>query len=283
VGILAVGMTLVIIAGGIDLSVGSMMAMLGTFAFLAMAKMTGETSQVFVCVFVCLGSGLLVGFLNGFLITTGRIAPFIATLAGLVGYRSVAVGLGNAGQLNSTSKTLFPSLAQGGLAIPGFKMPNGQPILLYWPIFLMLFLAIIGSFILNRTTLGRKIVAVGANEQAAHYSGIATHKVRWWTYSAMGFCVAIATLCQAADVNVVSTNSDGLYKELDAIAAVVVGGTSLNGGKGQVWLTIVGVLIIGMIDNILTLASINNNWQGCVKGVIIVLAVLLQRGSSSRS
>lgn len=282
-GIIAIGMTLVIIGGGIDLSVGSMMGLLGVLSLLGMNKATSDPTQTAIAVVVGLGAGAFLGAMNGIVITWGKIAPFVATLAGLAGFRSIALGLTNAGQTLANSKTLFPSLAQGGVPIPGAQLGNGSPLLLQWPTFIFFGIAAVGSWILNRSIYGRRLIAVGANETAAIYSGIKTNQIKVIAYTFLGLCTGVAAVCQTARLASVSSSSLGLYIELDAIAAVVIGGTSLNGGKGQVWSTVIGVLILGIVNNMLITANIDSNWQGCFKGVIILLAVLIQRGQKSTS
>lgn len=281
VGMLAVGMTLVIIGGGIDLSVGSMMALVASLGMLALNKV-GSEQGAWVALAVCLIAGPLIGLINGVIITAGRIAPFIATLAGLVGFRSIALALAEGGELRSASKELFPSFAAGGVPVPGLFIGPDRPLIIQWPIFIFLLLAAAGSFILNRSRFGRRLIAVGANEQAAIYSGIATHHIKWISYSMLGLCTGIAALCQSSRMNSVTSSQMGLYNELDAIAAVVIGGTSMSGGRGQVWTTVIGVLILGIISNMLVTSGISIYWQGCVKGVIILLAVLLQRGRTAQ-
>lgn len=286
VGIIAVGMTLVIVAGGIDLSVGSVMALAGAVGIWILNKANGPTgdtlSAVLLAVCGCLGTGLLLGAVNGLLIAFGRIAPFIATLGGLVAYRSIVVAISDAGEIRSTSKVLFPEIGGGGIPIPFLKNSANQSIELTWNILIFLVMAIIAGFILNRTVFGRHVVAVGANERAAHYSAIDTRRIRLLTYIFLGLCTGVAALIQSSRTNSVSSSQLGLYYELDAIAAVVIGGTSLAGGKGQVWGTVVGVLILGVINNILVLGDVSSYWQGLVKGVIILLAVLIQRGGSTK-
>ena len=282
VGILSIGMTLVIIGGGIDLSVGSLMGLVATFGLIALNKCTSELGGTAVAVAVCLGAGLLFGLFNGVIITAGRIAPFIATLAGLVGFRSVALAMGDGGEIRLSGNKLFPSLAQSGIPIPGQFVSPGKPLFIQWPIWAFLALAAGASWLLNRSRFGRRLIAVGANEQAAIYSGIDTAKIKWVAYSILGFCTGLAALFQASRFESVSTSQLGLYNELDAIAAVVIGGTSMNGGRGQIWTSVIGVLILGIISNMLTASGVSPYWQGCVKGVIILLAVLIQRGRADR-
>jgi len=286
VGILAVGMTLVIIGGGIDLSVGSMMALAASLMVLAMNKVIGggqsEGAGVAAGVVACLLIGIFLGLVNGLVITLGRVAPFIATLAGLVAFRSVALALGEGGEIRSSSANVFPALGDGGLPIPFITISGNRPLLMTWNILLFALVALAAGFLLNRTRYGRHLIAVGANEKAAVYSAIDTGRVKVIVYGLMGFCVALASVGQAARLNSVSTSQVGLYYELDAIAAVVIGGTSLAGGKGRIWTTVLGVLILGIISNMMVTAGVSVYWQGCVKGVIILLAVLIGRGSSDR-
>jgi ribose transport system permease protein len=281
VGILAVGMTLVIIGGGIDLSVGSILALSATLSILSLNKAAHDPSATFLAILVGIASGTAVGFINGVVITWGRIAPFIATLSGLIAFRSIALAITEARQVTTSSK-MFGTLSQEGLPTP-FKIGDSEKVVqILWPVVAFFVLAAVGSFILNRTIYGRRLIATGANEQAAIYSGIATHRVKWTMYAILGFCCGVASIFKAAQLNSVSAASIGQYFELDAIAAAVIGGTSLAGGRGQVWKTVYGVLILGLINNMLNLSGINANWQGCFKGVIILLAVLIQRGDSKK-
>jgi len=286
VGILAVGMTLVIISGGIDLSVGSMMALIAALALLTINKsMTGggaESSAVGMGVLACIAAGIGLGFVNGLVITLGRIAPFIATLVGLVAFRSVALALAEGGEIRSASSNLFPAIGDGGIPLPFLEIAPNRPLVLTWNILLFIAIALLASFLLNRTRYGRHAIAVGANERAAIYSGINTNRVKVITYTLMGFCAAVAAIGESARMNAVSSAQLGLYYELDAIAAVVIGGTSMNGGRGRIWGTVVGVLILGIITNMLVVSGVSAYWQGFVKGVIILLAVLIQRGQSDR-
>ena len=299
VGMLAVGMTLVIIGGGIDLSVGSMMALVGALGLFSIkailwifekghplasgAEAPGSWLLVATlgAVLTCSLVGTLLGFSNGLIITLGKVAPFIATLAGLVAFRSITLGIGDGGEIRSAGGDLFQTIAQQGVPVPGINMASGKPLLLQWPIFIFLGLALWGHWLLNRSRYGRRLIAVGANEQAAIYSGISSNKIKWAAYAFLGLCTGLAALCQTSKFNSVSTSQLGLYNELDAIAAVVIGGTSMSGGRGQVWTTVIGVLILGIITNMLITSGISVYWQGCVKGVIILFAVLLQRGRAT--
>ncbi len=283
IGIMAIGMTLVITVGAIDLSVGSLMALAAAVGLTVvnrqMGSGAGETQAVAVGALTALGLGTLLGVINGLLVTVGRIAPFIATLGGLVGYRSLTLVSAEGGEIRSASNTILPRVAKGGLPFP--SLPDGSP-LFTWATVLFLLTAFAVAFLLNRTRLGRHVVAVGANERAARYSAIATSRVKLASFAILGFLCGVAAFLQLARMNSVSTSGLGQLNELDAIAAVVIGGTSLAGGKGRVWGTVNGVLILGIINTLLVASGVSNYWQGLVKGVIILLAVLIQRGSNDR-
>lgn len=278
VGMLAVGMTLVIVSGGIDLSVGSMMCLTATIGLLAMNKVGTESIGVLVAVLVSVALGALTGFFNALLITAGRIAPFIATLAGLVAYRSVCLAIADGGEINATRKVVFEQFAKGGITIPGLYLGPDRPFNVPWPVIVFLLIAFGGSWILNRSRFGRRLIAVGANERAAIYSGIDVAKIKWGAYTALGVCVGFAAVCQSARMTSVTTSTLGLYKELDAIAAVAIGGAAMSGGRGRVWPSVVGAMILGLIEFSLQVSSVSVYWQGCVKGAIILVAVLIQRG-----
>ena len=287
VGIIAIGMTLVIIAGGIDLSVGSLMALAGALAVTALnSVMKGGSSEalaVGAAAAVSVGAGLTLGALNGFLIAYGRLAPFIATLCGLVAYRSLCLAIADGGEIRSSSTSVFQEvMGRGGIPLPFLQDEQGRPLVVTWSILLFIAVALVFGFILNRTKFGRYAVAVGSNSRAAFYSGVAINRIKVGTYALLGVCAGLAALTASARMNSVSTSQMGLYYELDAIAAVVIGGTSLAGGKGRIWGTFVGVLLLGMISNMLVASGVSNYWQGFVKGLIILFAVLIQRGQAER-
>ncbi len=284
-GIIALGMTLVIIGGGIDLAVGSLLALCGTSALLMSNRMiesgAPEGQAVMVAIAVNLGVGLAFGMVNGLLVSWARIAPFVATLIGLGAFRSLGSVLAEGGTLNGLSREIYPSLAAGGIPLPMFVNRAGRPLVIEWPILVFIAVALILGFVLNKTKLGRHIVAVGSNERAAHYSAVPVARVKFATYSILGVCVGLAALASTARLNSVSSTSTGTLYELDAIAAVVIGGTALTGGQGRIWGTVVGVLLLGMIYTMLVAQSVSPYWSGAVKGGIILLAVLLQRGKKA--
>lgn len=282
VGLIAIGMTFVIITGGIDLAVGSLVAMCGAVVILTLNKMgvSAPAMAISVAGLAAIGVGALMGLFNGVIIAYARVAPFIVTLAGLAGFRSLALVLGKGGEIRSTVPE-FQTFGFGGLAIPGVKNAAGTPVLLYWSAIIFIVVALLAGFLLNRTRFGRHVIAVGANERAAHYSAIDTRKVKVWVYTILGALVGLSAFLVTARMNSVGTGSVGLYYELDAIAAVVIGGTSLRGGKGRIWGTVVGVLLLTLISNMMTAYGVDTNWQGLVRGAVILLAVLLQRGGKS--
>jgi len=280
VGFLAIGMTLVIIAGGIDLAAGSLLALAAVLSMLALNHFVGlqqESLGILIAVGTGLAVGVLGGLLNGFIITKGKVTPFIATLCGLLAYRSTANGLTKASELRSLSPDVWPSFAKSGVPIPFLPAAGNQPFTITWP--MILFFVVAGAFsvLLGRTKFGRHCIAVGSNEVAARYSGINTAQVRIATYALLGLCIGIAAVSQSSRFNSVSSAQMGQYYELDAIAAVVIGGARLSGGYGKIWSTVLGVLLLGIITNMLQTSGISDYWQGVVKGVIILLAVLVQR------
>ncbi|MFM1868894.1 MAG: hypothetical protein RL591_2302 [Planctomycetota bacterium] len=297
VGILAVGMTFVIVSAGIDLSVGSMVVLAAAIGVTTMNWAVGnewsEGSSVTLGVAATLVTALVAGMVNGALIVFGRIAPFIATLGGLAAFRSVALAIAEAGEIRSSSSTLFAKFGRSGVPLAweshvneagttvyrGLVNAAGKPLTLTYGIIAFIVIAIVAQWFLSKSRFGRHVVAVGANETAARYAGINVGWVRFRVYAIMGFLAGIAGLLLSSRMNSVSTSGLGLGSELDAIAAVVIGGTSLRGGFGRVWGTVIGVLILAMITNILTISQVSPYWQGAVKGGVIVLAVLVQRGA----
>lgn len=281
VGIIAIGMTFVIISGGIDLSVGSMVALVGALSIMAMNGVIGNDGSEVMGVLAACGVALLVGpalgFIQGALIAKGRIAPFIVTLGGLVGFRSLALTLADGGEIRSLSTDLFSRIGRGGVPIPFIEVAPARPLVVYWPIVILILFAIAGVVLLRRTRYGRYVYAVGANETAARYSAIKIDRVKILTYALVGFCAGVAGLLLASRMNSVGTSTVGNLYELDAIAAVVIGGTRMEGGKGRVWGTIIGVLILGLITNMLVLMNVPAYLQGLVKGIVIIAAVLVQR------
>jgi len=259
-GIIAIGMTLVILTGGIDLSVGSILALSAVLA--TSFAHTGEHSLI-VPVFVGLFVGLLFGFINGFIIAWYKIAPFIVTLAMMTIARGLALVYTNGRPVIDLSD-IYTKIGSGYVA--------GIPI----PVIIFILIVLAGLFLLKYAKFGRHIYATGGNELAAKISGVNTRRVIIWVYSLAGLLSGLAGIVLSARVMSASPATGQGY-ELDAIAAVVIGGTKLTGGVGTIAGTIIGALIIGVMNNGLDLLNISSYWQLFVKGVIILLAVILDK------
>ncbi len=257
--ILASGMTLVIITGGIDLSVGSLVAFTGCSALLAM-DLPGSD---FVGIFTGLLAGAAAGYLSGILVSYGRVPPFIATLAMLIMARGTALAM-TSGQPIVRSSGLYLILGEGLLG----------PIPV--PIFIMVLVFLACHFILSQTPMGSSIYAIGGNEEAARLSGIKISRIKVMVYVISGLCSAIAGIVLAARLSSAQPNT-GVGFELDAIAAVVLGGTSLMGGKGGIWGTLIGAFIIGVLNNGFNLLNVSPYYQLIAKGAIIIFAVLVDQ------
>jgi len=285
VGIIAMGMTLVITLGGIDLSVGSLVAFLGGVGILLLNSLLSsgvpELAAVLGAFALILVGGIFVGLINGLLISKGKLAPFIATLGGLAAYRSLAMALVAGGEYRAEGSGLFGKIGAGGIAIPGTNIapnaPSPVPLVFPWPVLIFSVVAFVAWMILNRTRLGRYIVAIGSNERSAIYSAIEVDRVKILTYSLLGLCTGMAALLVASRLSSISSSSSGTLYELDVIAAVVIGGTRMRGGAGTIVGTVIGVLILGVIQNMLNLLQVSVYLQGLVKGLVIIGAVLLQR------
>jgi len=322
IGIIALGMTLVIISGGIDLSVGSLVAFAGALGVWVMntvigagtilqgiddAKSSGmsptdgpvrawmanffihhhldgnEKWGVIFGIATILAVGTAAGLLNGILIAKGRIVPFIVTLGGLAAYRSLALVLADGGDLDSASDQLFPIAGRNGVDIPGLHLPNGQPLQMPYMVIAFFVLAALMAVLLNKTRYGRYVIAVGSNERAARYSAINVDRIKIMTYTLTGALTGVAAFFVASNLNSVPTSTAGNLYELDVIAAVVVGGTRMLGGAGSIFGTVIGVLILGVISNMLSFLDVSPYLQGLVKGVIIVAAIYIQQFGRKRS
>ncbi|WP_041084378.1 ABC transporter permease [Thermotoga profunda] len=263
VGIIAIGITFVMIAGGIDLSVGSMLALLGSVAIQIVNKLGDKTSSVILSFLFTYGLAVLLGFGVGLLTTKGKIPAFVTTLGGMAIYRSLVLNFANGG--------VYMTMSQKYTSI-GMKFVLGLPL----PMIVFIVYAILAYILLDKTRFGRYVYAVGANETAALYSAIKVDMVRTWTYVVSGISVATSAILLSSMMSAVSSSSTGNGFELDAIAAAVIGGTSLSGGKGSVFGTFFGALILGVINNMLVMLNVAVYLQGMVKGLIIIAAVLLQ-------
>jgi len=277
IGIIAVGMTFVITAGGLDLSVGSMAAFVAGLMILTMNTLTesmGVTLPVILLgVALALAAGLIAGIINGVLITRVGIEAFIVTLGTMGIYRSLITWLADGGTLSLgfEMRELYRPVYYGGVA--GIS----------WPIIAFAVIAIVGEIVMRHTAFGRHCAAIGSNERVARYSSIAVLRVRLATYALLGLLVGFAVVMYVPRLGSASA-STGLLWELEAIAAVIIGGTLLKGGFGRVWGTVVGVLILSLIGNILNLTDFVSPYlNGAIQGAVIILAVVMQRkGANDR-
>ena len=267
-GTIALGMTFVIISRGIDLSVGSLTALVGGVAVLAFNAAGGTWVALVFAVFTSLIFGVIGGAVNGLIVTKAKIAPFIATLGTMTIFRSIALYIVDAGEYRSSSE-IFKIIGSGRIG----RVP--------YPVIIFILLALVLSIILNNTKFGRYVCAVGSNQQVARYSAIKVNVIKLATYCITGFTVGITAIMLSSRLNSISSSNGGLSYELDAIAAVVIGGTSMTGGKGTIWGTFMGAIILGIINNMLNMVGVSPYLQGAVKGGVIILAVLLQYKSNS--
>ena len=271
-GVIALGMTFVIISGGIDLSVGSTLCALGAvllyliepnFGFLLKFGLTGAPAYI-IAILILLCLGYLLGNINGSLIAYGKLPPFIATLGTMKIYRSVT---------QQMTKRFNPTVPAGFKAITSTKI-NGQVIL---PIIYWIAMVIIMQIIFSKTAFGRQTVSVGSNEKAAKLSGINVNITKRKIYSLCGVMCAVSAIIYIARIGSMDFANAGNGYEMDAIAAVIVGGTSMSGGRGSVIGTFIGMLITGVMNNILNSVGVPTFLCEAVKGAIIIFAVLLQR------
>jgi ribose transport system permease protein len=275
IAIIAVGATFVISAGGLDLSVGSMAAFVaGTMIlFLNTGAVSGDTGMIAAAMLMALATGALCGLTNGLITTLGRIEPFIVTLGTMGIFRALTIYLAEGGSIAIKSQEL-----RAAYRPVYFGDVLGVPI----PIIVILLVGAVGAFILYRTRFGRHVTAVGSNEDVARYSGISVNRVRTLTYVIQGLCVAIAVLVYVPRLGA-ATPTTGLLWELQAITAVVIGGTALRGGVGRIWGTICGALILEVVGNIMVLSDLVSEYLiGAVQGAIIIIAMLIQRSLGRR-
>ena len=271
-GIIGLGMCFIIISGGIDLSVGSMLCALGAMLMylldegagpLAAMGITGAPAYAISIVLIII-AGTIMGLINGALIAYGKLPPFIATLGTMKIFRSVTQQL---------TKTFNPKVPAGFKLIASTKIA-GQVIL---PIIYWVAIVIIMHIIFKKTVLGRHTIAVGSNERAAKLSGIDVTKVKLKIYALNGIMVAIASVIYLARIGSMDFANAGSGYEMDAIAAVIVGGTSMAGGKGSLVGAFVGMLIMGVMNNILNSVGVPTFLCDAIKGAIIIFAVMLQK------
>ncbi|MGW5672510.1 ABC transporter permease [Micromonospora sp. NPDC003776] len=259
VGVVTVGMTFVIIGGGIDLSVGAIVALAGVWCTTVATQSYGAGGMIFSALTV----GVAVGVVNGLLISYGRLVPFIATLAMMVAARGLAAEISD--KQTQVSNNQF---------INGIASTNvlGIPLLVY----ILAAVVIAGWVLLNRTTFGRRTVAVGGNPEAARLAGINVRRHTLLLYALSGLCCGIAAIMLTAQATSAQAAMANLY-ELDAIAAAIIGGTLLSGGRGTIIGSLLGVIIFSTITNLFAINGLSTEAQNMVKGGIIVAAVLVQQ------
>lgn len=273
IAIIAIGATFVISAGGLDLSVGSMAAFVaGTMIlFINAAPVEGEVALIAAAMTMALVVGALCGLANGLFVTLGRLEPFIVTLGTMGIFRALTIWLAEGGSIAIKAQEV-----RAAYRPVYFGDLWGVPV----PVVAIFVVAVLAALILNRTAFGRHVIAVGSNEEVARYSGIPVGRVRALTYVIQGVCVAIAVLIYVPRLGS-ATATTGLMWELQAITAVVIGGTALRGGVGRVWGTVCGALILEMIGNIMVLSDLVSEYLiGAVQGAIIIVAMLVQRALS---
>lgn len=270
IAVIAVGATFVISSGGLDLSVGAMVAFVASVMILFLNS--GAAGDPTMTLLAGLGIAVLVGaacgLANGLVTTVGRIEPFIATLGAMGIYRGLTTWLSQGGAI-----TLRDPAVQSLYRPAYFGTILGVPV----PIVVIFVTAAIGAFVLYRTRYGRHVVAVGSNEDVARYSGIKVNRVRTIAYIIQGLCVAIAVLIYVPRLGSTSATT-GILWELQAITAVVVGGTALRGGVGRIWGTICGAFILEIVGNIMLLSNVVSEYLlSAIQGAIIIIAMLVQR------
>ena len=276
IAIIAVGATFVISAGGLDLSVGSMVAFVASLMIMFMNS--GVISSLPLMLIAAMALAILIGaacgLANGLITTVGRIEPFIATLGTMGIFRGLTTWLSQGGAI-----TLRSSDLQNLYHPAYFGAVLGVPV----PIIVIVATAALGAFVLYRTRYGRHVIAVGSNEDVARYSGIPVNRVRTWTYIIQGLCVAVAVLLYVPRLGSTSATTGTLW-ELQAITAVVVGGTALRGGVGRIWGTICGAFILEIVGNIMLLSNFISEYLiGAIQGAIIIIAMLVQRSLMRRN
>lgn len=275
IAIIAVGATYVISSGCLDLSVGSMVAFVASIMILFMNSgvIADPVMMLIAAVMLALMVGAACGLLNGLITTVGGIEPFIATLGTMGIYRGLTTWLSQGGAItlrNSEIQAMYRPVYYGHIA--------GIPV----PVIFIFATAALAALVLYRTRYGRHLLAAGSNEDVARYSGISVKKVRTVAYVVQGLCVAVAVLLYVPRLGSTSAQT-GMMWELNAITAVVVGGTVMRGGVGRIWGTICGAFILEIIGNIMILSNFVSEYLlGAIQGAIIIIAMLVQRSLSRR-
>lgn len=271
IGVIAIGATFVITSGGIDLSVGSMAAFSAAATIVVINYVVPIVGAGPTAIAIGVAAGfavtLLAGLFNGLVITIGRIEPFIVTLGMMGILRSLVTWFADGGALtlDFAARDVYRPVYFDGLFGIG------------WPVIVFFTMALLGEFVLRRTLFGRHVAAIGSSEDVARYSAIKVNRIKLFAYVVQAACVAIAVFLYVPRLGS-ATPSTGILWELEAIAGVIIGGTLLKGGKGRVWGTVVGVLILSLIGNLLNLTNIISPYlNGAMQGAVVIIAVLLQR------
>lgn len=258
-GVISLGMTFVILTGGIDLSVGSVVAISGAVA----AATIQSTGSIILGILAALFTGIFVGFINGLVVARGKIQAFVATLATQTVFRGVTYVFTGGNPIS-------------GLSDDFIKITNSRILGIPVPVIMTIIVFVICAYILTQTRYGRYVYAVGGNEDSARLSGISVNNIKIWVYIISGITAAIAGIIVTSRIGSAAPTPGNGY-ELDAIAAIVIGGTNLVGGEGTIVGTIIGVLIIGVLSNGLNLMDVSAFYQTIVKGLVILLAVLIDK------
>jgi ribose transport system permease protein len=268
VGSIALGMTFVIIAGGIDLSSGPVLATSGAVLIFLQRMVRPDGTPLLplpIAILACLAVAVSFGLLNGVVITKAKLPPFIVTLAVGIIARSITMYICRGATIMGNNIPQFTRIGSGSV----FSIPI--------PFLVVVVMAIVFHIILTRTKYGTYVFAVGGNENAARYSGIKVDRIRIVTYMLVGLCAGFAATMEMSRMAAVAAATSGAQYEFEAITAVIVGGTSLSGGRGRLIGTIVGFIILGIVNNMMIMLNISPYLSGAVKGAVILFAVLMQR------
>lgn len=261
IGMMALGMTFVVIAGGIDLSTGHAAAAAGT----VMILLQGTAAPIWFSIVACFAVAMAIGFTNGLIITKFKLPPFIVTLAiGLI-VRSLALNAAGGISITGQRVPAFTNIGNGSVG----PIPNA---LLIWVVS-----AIIFGCVLAYTKFGSYVYAAGGNETAARYSGINVDRIRIACYTITGFCVGMSALLNFSRMAAISASTAANLYEFDAITAVVVGGTTLAGGRGKIMGTFFGMIAVSVVSNLMIMFNISPYLTGLIKGSIILIAIFMQR------
>lgn len=267
-GIIALGMTMIICTGMIDISVGAQLALISGLAI----EVLNKTGNIFVMLLFCLGLGLVIGTTNGLLVSKGKMPPMVATLAMQIICRSIINHIGQGGPFtippNTEVYSTFRLVAAGSVSVFGFKIP-------YLMIMFILF-SIISSIIMKQTKLGKHIYAVGSNETAAKLAGVNVAFIKIIVFTITGLLCGFSSWIYASRGMAVTAGTAGNLVEMDAIAAVAIGGTSMNGGRGKIIGTFLGILMFKIINYILLAMNVPTFLNNAISGGIIIVAVLIQ-------